>query len=197
MSEGHRPDQSRYLAHFTKPKGETLALDVLIKILSERKIIASSLPWTHNPAACFSECPWSSLLGHCLHYSPYGIGFEKPRVFAAGGGPAYYVRADHWEKQDWAEHVKTFVTPFWPSYTPKAKKSLHLSGKTVDYAHEREWRIPHDFEFKLEHISFVILDNYEDMAKFPKDLKDGIGRDKFLLMQNYRTIEELWPTHLI
>lgn len=33
------------------------------------------------------------------------------------------------------------------------------------------------------------------MAQFPKELKDAIGRDKFLLMDNYTKIETLWPVH--
>lgn len=33
------------------------------------------------------------------------------------------------------------------------------------------------------------------MAMFPQDLKDAIGRDTFLLMDNYTRIEELWPVH--
>ena len=35
------------------------------------------------------------------------------------------------------------------------------------------------------------------MARFPRELKDAIGRDKFILMDMYRKIEELWPTHLL
>jgi hypothetical protein len=72
-----------------------------------------------------------------------------------------------------------------------------LDGKTIDYAHEREWRVPHDFKFKPQDVQFIILDTYEDMAKFPKELKDAIGREKFVLMDMYRKIEELWPTHLM
>lgn len=34
------------------------------------------------------------------------------------------------------------------------------------------------------------------MAAFPKDLKDAIGRDKFILMDNYIHIEKLWPVHI-
>ena len=33
------------------------------------------------------------------------------------------------------------------------------------------------------------------MAQFPKELKDEIGRDKFLLLDNYKMIEKLWPVH--
>jgi hypothetical protein len=187
---------SNFVAHFTKGEGEA-PFDKLVSILTDRRLIASSIPWTKNPAVCFTECPWSSLLRHVGNYSPYGVGFTKPHVFAAGGGPAYYVRADHWEKQNWDEHVKTFVTPFWPAYRPKGTKfSSPLSGKTIDYAHEREWRVPHDFLFQLDQVQFVVLPSYEEMARFPKELKDGIGRQKFILVDVYRHIETLWPTHV-
>jgi hypothetical protein len=190
-----RPDQSDYLAHFTK--GER-AYDNLVSILKDGVVYAGNLPWTGKPAVCFTECPWGSLLAHATQYSPYGVGFTKPHVFAAGGGPAFYVRADHYKKQDWAEHAHTFVTPFWPRYRPATLKGAeHLGGKTIDYAHEREWRVPHPFSFTPEQVQFVVLDTYEDMAKFPKELKDAIGREKFILMDMYRKVEQLWPTHIV
>lgn len=190
-----RPDQSDYLAHFTK--GDN-AYDKLLSILQEKKLTAGQLPWTKKRAVCFTECPWASLLSHAEQYSPYAIGFEKPRIFAAGGGPAYYVRADHFDKQQWENDLYAFVTPFWPGYRPShLKDEKYLGGKTIDYAHEREWRVPHDFNFEYSQINFVILDTYEDMAKFPKTFKDAIGREKFVLMDMYRKIEELWPTHLV
>lgn len=190
-----RPDQSEYLAHFTK--GDK-PIDTLAKMLTDGVIIASSLPWTKKPAACFTECPWSSLLAHAANYSPYGVGFTKSHVFAAGGGPAFYVRADHYQKQNWDGHVHTFVTPFWPRYRPASLRGGDvLGGKSIDYAHEREWRVPHDFKFGLDEVQFVILDTYQDMAAFPRELKDKIGREKFILMDMYRKIEELWPTHLM
>lgn len=189
-----RPDQSDFLAHFTK--GDQ-AYENLVSILTDGIVRASNLPWTGKPAACFTECPWSSLLVHAQHYSPYAVGFTKPHVFAAGGGPAFYVRADHYRKQNWADHVHTFVPPFWPKYRPAALKGAEfLGGKFIDYAHEREWRVAHEFRFSSEQVQFVILDAYEDMAKFPKELKDRIGRDKFILMDMYKRVEQLWPTHL-
>ncbi len=66
-----------------------------------------------------------------------------------------------------------------------------------DYTHEREWRVPRDFIFEYKDVEFVILNNYQDMAEFPKELKDAIGREKFILMDNYRLIERLWPVHRI
>ncbi len=47
----------------------------------------------------------------------------------------------------------------------------------------------------LIHVQFVVLPDYMAMARFPKELKDAIGREKFLLMDNYKIIEELWPVH--
>ena len=188
------PTDSKYLAHFTKGAD---AYDNLVSILRDRVIRAGSLPWTNRPAVCFTECPWASLLQHAENYSPYGLGFGKHHVFAAGGGPAYYVRADLFREQQWAAEVYPFVTPFWPGYRPQHLRTQeHLDGKTVDYSHEREWRVAHDFTFDISRLSFVILNTYNDMARFPGDLKDAIGREKFVLMDVYRKIEELWPTHI-
>ena len=207
----NRPDLSEYVAHFTSDRpplanedgdnptakfGATPAVECLVSILESKKILASNLPWKAGRAVCMTESPWSSLLAHATRYSPYAVAFAKPRVFAAGGGPVYYVRADHWKKQQWDNHVQTFVTPFWPEYRPPSLKGgEYMSGKTVDFSHEREWRVPHDFTFEYDQVEFVVLSTYEDMAKFPAKLKDAIGRDKFLLMEVYKTIERLWPVH--
>lgn len=204
-----RHDFSNFLAHFTsnrppvgkddvknpvKDKAKGQALTRLINILNEKEIIASTMPWTNSHAVCFTECPWTSLIDHTKAYSPYGLGFNKPMIFSRNGAPVYYVRADQFEKQQWNDHLKAFVTPFWPSYRPKSlndKKAF----KTCDYTHEREWRVPHNFQFEYNQIEFVILNTYKDMAKFPQDLKDSIGREKFILMENYKKIERLWPVH--
>jgi hypothetical protein len=207
-----RPDISDYLAHFTtdrppvvsnEPRNPTndvtgtSAYERLISIVQSKMIRASLLPWAKRNAVCFTECPWASLIDHADAYSPYGIGFTKRDVFADGGGPVYYVRPDHWDKQTWDPHLRTFATPFSPKYRPTAlQDDKYLYGKTIDYSHEREWRVPHDFTFDYRDISFVVVKTYEDMAKFPQPLKDAIGRDRFLIMEIYRNIERLWPVHV-
>jgi hypothetical protein len=35
------------------------------------------------------------------------------------------------------------------------------------------------------------------MARFPRDLKDAIGRERFIIMDIYENIERLWPVHRI
>ncbi len=69
--------------------------------------------------------------------------------------------------------------------------------KKCDYTHEREWRVAHDLDFNYADISFIVLPDYQAMARFPQPFKNEIGRDKFLLMDNYKKIEELWPVHKI
>ena len=105
-----KPDHSPYLAHFTKdgtqgheadnsasPYQNMSARERLISILRTKKIKASSMPWTGAKAVCFTECPWTSLLGHTEQYSSYGIGFNKRAVYVKQGGPVYYIRPDHFE----------------------------------------------------------------------------------------------------
>lgn len=85
-----------------------------------------------------------------------------------------------------------------PPYAPEAYKDrFWKKDKAVDYTHEREWRVPHDIDFDYSDVEFVIVSKYVDMAKAPKPFKEAIDRDKWLIMENYRKIEELWPLHHI
>lgn len=104
------------------------------------------------------------MIEHTKQYSPYGIGFNKKFIFVAGGAPVYYVRADYFNHQNWSDYALTFVTPFWPHYAAK-REQRELGFKICDYTHEREWRVPHDLEFEYSDIEFIVLKNYEDMAK--------------------------------
>lgn len=217
-----RPDFSMNLVHFTKDappvsaemhKAEVQAIVPLtararlFAILEAGQLKATRMPWTNRPAACFTECTWPSLLAHAQRYSPFGLGFRKEFVFAAGGGPAFYMPPHLLERQK--QHVGAeavpfdpdlyaFLTPFAPPYAPQSYKDQSWSGKKpIDFSHEREWRVPHSLPFVLDKVTFVIVETYEDMAQAPKKLKDAIGRDKWLIMANYRKIEELWPAHLL
>ncbi len=220
-----RPDFSEYVAHFTKnapPFGlkenaedgsikavKGNATERLVSILTSKKIFATPMPWTNRPAVAFTECPWGSLLDHTKQYSPYGVGFTKAHLFAAGGGPAIYLRPHLHENQkdfrsestpEWRglhPELYAFVTPFCPAYAPKQYKEKHWKKKPVDYSHEREWRVPHEFSFQLSQVQFIVVPDYEAVAAFPKPLKDAIGREKFIILEVYSQIEKLWPVHLL
>lgn len=207
-----RPDQSLFLAHFTKdgkdydcenhPANPTLdqmsALERLIAILEQKKITAFRIPWINKPAVCFTECPWGSLLRHADNYSSYGLGFTKKLVYSRGGNPVIYANPDLYDSQKWSNDAYTFVTPFVPSYASDSKKNRHpFDGKPVDYSHEREWRIPKNFGFRYQYIQFVILKSVADLESIPKSIVTEIGTDKFIFMDTYKKIEELWPIHIM
>ena len=207
-----RPDQSFYLAHFTKdgkdydsttdrmnPTVDQMsAIERLIRILQEKRINASDMNWTNRPAVCFTECPWGSLLRHARNYSSYGIGFTKNLIYSRGGNPVIYANPNMFNAQNWDPKVYPFVTPFVPSYAPESiKKRPPFHGKAVDYTHEREWRVARDFPFQYRNVQFIILDKISDLQLMPQTIVNEIGTDKFLFMETYRKIEELWPTHLM
>jgi hypothetical protein len=207
-----RPDQSHYLAHFTKdgkyysadnhPENPTVdqmsALERLVKILSERKIVASNLPWTNKSAVCFTECPWGSLLRHADNYSPYGIGFTKKLVYSRNGNPVIYANPNLFHSQNWSDAAYTFVTPFVPHYASESVKSRPpFNGRIVDYTHEREWRVGKDFSFQYNYVRFVVLKSVLDLNKIPQHIINEIGAEKFIFMDTYKKIEDLWPTHVM
>ncbi len=39
--------------------------------------------------------------------------------------------------------------------------------------------------------------SFSELLKFPKALKDSIGRNNFIMIENYSQIEKLWPVHLL
>ena len=218
-----RPDFSEHVVHFTKDaapfshKNETVtslqkiapqsAKERLLSILKSGKLYSTRMNWTNRPAICFTECTWASMLDHASRYSKYGLGFGKDYLFSRGGAPAIYMppgllehQKSHVEdgKPPFADDLWSFVTPFCPPYAPKKYKDRFWKNKkTIDYTHEREWRVPHDLDFDLKHVEFVVVATYDDMAKAPKRLKDEIGRENWLIMENYEKIEQLWPVHQI
>ena len=154
--------------------------------------------WTNRKAVCFTECPWGSLLRHAENYSSYGIGFTKRLIFSRGGNPVIYANPNMFKAQSWDDKVYPFLTPFVPSYASNAiKNASPFYGRAVDYTHEREWRIAKDFPFRYENIQFIILDKVSDLVKIPQEIIEEIGVEKFLFMDTYRKIEELWPIHLM
>jgi hypothetical protein len=209
-----QPDYSDYVVHFTKhaaPFGNqkarapvpeldyisslTSAFDRLMSILERRIIYATNMPWTDSPCVCFTECVWSSLLSHAQRYSQLGVGFKKEVLFRQGGGPAFYVRQDLWAQQNWPTTARPFVTPFVPRYAPQehVNQFWNRAPNAIDFTHEREWRVPPDFAFADNDVSFLVVQRYEDEARMPKEIKDAIGRDRILIMDNYRQISRLWP----
>lgn len=212
----NKPDYSNFLAHFTRDGAcvsedknildtkyiNMSAKEKLISILKEKKVRSSTMPWTNILAVCFTECPWSSFPAHSETYSPYGIGFSKSFIYNHHGAPVFYLRSNLFLKFKEINKRNTFiskevdflVSPFQPSYSYARKFKLN---KTIDYTHEREWRTSKDLEFKYKDIRFVVIKSNDDLQNFPKEIRQEIGDEKFLVLDNYKLIEKLWPIHKI
>ena len=96
----------------------------------------------------------------------------------------------------WSPDVWPFITPFVPTYAPPEHTEQFWQDKPpIDYTHEREWRVPHDFEFSMDAIAFLVVNTYEDEAKMPAQIKNDVGRENILIMDNYRKVTDLWPWH--
>jgi hypothetical protein len=191
------------------------AKERLFSILNDKQIMATQMPWTNKRAVCFTECTWGSLFEHSNRYSRYGIGFKKSYLFSRGGAPAIYLSPGLWKHQEeysekekheksgniFADELFAFITPFCPPYASKKYQERFWKDehgkirKPIDFTHEREWRVPHNLDFELNDVAFVIIASYKDMAEAKKEFKDKIGRDNWLLMNNYEKVEEFWPTH--
>lgn len=102
--------------------------------------------------------------------------------------------------EDWKgfhPELYSFITPFCPSYLPKSYRDKHWDKSRIDYTHEREWRVPHDFKFERNDVQFVVVPDYEAVATFPKELKEAIGRENFIIIEVYSQIEKLRPVRLL
>jgi hypothetical protein len=183
-------------------------MERLTNILTERRIRGTKKHWgLGHPSAALP-----SLRGRACWITrpstPYAIGFTKSQLWARGGQPAVYLRSEilHAIKDHVEREAKQKVYPASPPepgtlYTPfEREEGWKLLDGTVidthiDYAHEREWRVPDDFEFAYEDIKFLIVETFADISKLPDATVRAVGERSILSMSNYRRIEELWPTH--
>ncbi len=104
----------------------------------------------------------------------------------------FYVLDEVYNGQIWSPEVHVFVSRFFPSYRPGGKND---GKQSVDYLHEREWRVPKDLTFRYNQVEFVIVNKYENIDEIPSDIRATIGLNKFLVMEAYAQIETLWPVH--
>ena len=167
-----RTDMSMYLTHLTKGTDKMNALEVLLKILNEKKLKSTCDTGFINgekPVVCFQDIPFSSIaqnvkheqiervnLGGKIRYEALGIAFDKSMIFKLGGRPVIY------EKTIFAKGILSF-NEHWRIV------NLDYSDDEayIDWTHEREWRILNDFNFELNDV-FVLLPNTQVYKAFIK-----------------------------
>jgi hypothetical protein len=137
-----RPDFSNSLTHLTRERsrpGQSAvpAFSVLKEILSVG-VIRGGLGFIkgNRPVVCFSEIPLSNINAFADHeqgrYRFYGLVLSKRAVFEMGGRPVIYLPDGD------------------GSWIPDEEKwrQVRYEHGTVDFTHEREWRVLGDVDLR-------------------------------------------------
>lgn len=169
----NRTDMSTYLTHLTKafhgsykgfPKSP---VEVLIKILNEQKIKASSEGFINGgvPVVCFQDAPLHGVsqnvkherihkveLGNTTRYEPIGLSLPKDFVFHEGGRPVIYEKPEIREGRRNYNHIDKEL--LWRVVS----LDLTDNSRIIDWTHEREWRVKGDIEFDLSMVYIILAD---------------------------------------
>lgn len=136
------PDMSPLLTHFCgRPRPPGRAWDWikamsppqrLTNILREGGLRAFVTFSGGDPAVCLTEATTEGLnfLVRERGYAPWGLVFERQRVYDVGGGPVWYARTDEYQQ------LRYRVSPRVQS------RLVRLEAESSDWLEEREWRIP-------------------------------------------------------
>ncbi|WP_432830529.1 hypothetical protein [Dactylosporangium sp. CA-092794] len=136
------PDMSGLLTHFCHRSSSQTGIPQHVAAMSAQERLASIL-WsgqlwaftTHSggdPAVCLTEATLNGL-GFLItrrQYQPWGLVFDRQKVYEAGGGPVWYVRGD--------EYYELRQT----CSTRAQARMVRLDTGSSDWLEEREWRIP-------------------------------------------------------
>jgi len=168
-----RADLCTFLTHLTKDgfvNGKAAsAMDVLIEILRAKKLVGGTgYVVGTTTAVCFQESPPLALaqnlyfedkagvpVSQKARYTGLGVMFSKILVYQAGGRPVVYEetgKAKNMLPSD--EHWRI------------VKLDYSNLSEIVDWTHEREWRVPREYEFDLKDVTVVLLrDAYREFVE--------------------------------
>lgn len=167
-----RSDISCYLYHLTRESDGNSAMDVLIKIVNEKKINGSTTNSGFivgaNKAVCFQDTTTYGLSQNTFHeqklreenktnkirYKPIGLAFNKQYVYKKGGRPVIYEKT---------QVAKQILPP--DEWWRIVNFDLSDNDQFIDWTHEREWRIKGDFHFNLSN-AYVILVSSKSYKNF-------------------------------
>ncbi len=171
-----RSDMTGMVTHLTKPPTNTQckseseinqsATANLIKILQDRRLSGSTTKSGfivgQTSAVCFQDVPLYGLIQNVEHeykrrqvnateklrYCGVGIAFSKWYIFSEGGRPVFY------EETAKAKDLLP-ETEHWRIVNLKFDQK---TNKCIDWMHEREWRFPGDFSFKVRSAHVLLYD---------------------------------------
>lgn len=171
-----RTDFSCDLTHLTKSNGNNNSLDVLIKILKDKKLVGGSgYVCGDIPVVCFQDIPLNSLSENILYeqilrkknpeqphrYDAFGLRFSKTFIYRQGGRPVIY--------ED-TEIAKKFLPK--EEYWRIVKLDLSNDDNVIDWTHEREWRVKECLEFDWSDVE-IVLSQEHSLQKFIEKCKEN------------------------
>ncbi len=159
----HRSDMTLGLVHLTKRTKKESALDVLVKILKDKKLQGGrGFVCGKDPVVCFQDAPLHSISENIFYeqqirkethgsvrYDPCGLRFSKAKIYKSGGRPVIYELTNTAKgliKED--EHWRIVCL------------NLNEADNIIDWTHEREWRIKGDFSFEWEDVEILLSQEY-------------------------------------
>ena len=177
-----RADFNHSLVHLTRersiavagPNGQVMVqavppFDVLKEIISSGLIRGSGndgyVKGTQK-AVCFSEIPLAAVADFAsgpdvekARYRFYGVAVSKKAAFAAGGRPVIYLPD---EEGQWIP-------------TEQKWRHVRFEFAAVDFTHEREWRVPGDFDLTKTPGIYVLVWNPTE-AKELYEMKSPLSK---------------------
>lgn len=156
----NRSDLVARITHLTRGKTDDEAFERLWKILLEQTIRGSGNEGFivgNRKAVCFQEIPLYSIAENLIfdeeqgrknRHSPFGLRFNKLRIYRLGARPVFYGKTDELKKL-------LPTTEYWRIV------DFDLDSKAVvDWSHEREWRLAADYQFKYSDTEVVVKNDY-------------------------------------
>lgn len=156
----NRSDLVARITHLTKAKTDDEAFERLWTIIKEKTIKGSGNEGYivgSKKAVCFQEVPLYSIaenlifedaFSDTIRYSPFGLRFNKIRMYRLGARPVFYGKTDELKR----------ILPK-DEYWRIVDLDLDLES-VVDWSHEREWRIPSDYQFKYSDTEIIVKDDH-------------------------------------
>lgn len=173
------------------------AIDILMKILIERKLLGSTTRSGYINgnvhSVCFQDIPLYSVAENIFYeqklkndnnrdnyrYTGCGLRFSKEYIFKKGGRPVIY---------DIKEDAKKYLNKedYWRIVT----FDLSNENNFIDWTHEREWRLAGDLDFELSEVEVLIHDN-KSYKKFIKKCREYKEVDILLEIKSIITMPSI------
>lgn len=164
-------DLTIMLTHLVK--GDN-SYEVLKNILNDKKLVAAPTGYykhlNDTKSVCFADLTTKGLLRHSKKYSVYGLAFLKEIVFKRGGGPVLYINDKYLSSATISNEIKPFIN------------KINLDN--YDFHHEREWRIPSDFNFILSEIAvlYAPTKHHQEIRRLYPEIKNILDIDLLQLI---------------